>query len=272
MFNDYSQEVMYKVIKTINVKTQDYYLGVIKSDTEQFDGQLGQGIEIRDPNTYQFSKTRFQWAVKTDGVKAFRVNVLQTFNSAKEAYSYLKEILTPEIVATKKCYNNCYPTKISNAYIYDVNGNFIDELNNPLDFDEVLNGLKKGNYYICPLYDEKGFSKAKKMNIQNRKVYKYDINGNFMEEYETQTLAEKRNKYSNITKAIKLKEPCRNGFFWSLQRLPKLNWKDKKWVQKYDLEGNYIRGYKFIKECRREEHIEGVLKDLIVDGFKYNYA
>ena len=51
------------------------------------------------------------------------------------------------------------------------------------------------------------------MWIQNRPVFKYNgKTGEFIEAYNTQTEAEQANKYSNITKSIKLKTPDKNGF------------------------------------------------------------
>lgn len=244
---------MYKVIKTTNIKNNNYFYGVIKSDANKFDGQIGNGIDIHNPMTYQFSKTKYQQAVKEFGVKAFRVEVLYSHVSAKRAYAKLREYLTPEEVASKDCYNNVYQEEKSfYVNVYSSDGVYLGSART-YDYDLALNGLKLGDYYITLyLEKDKGFSKAKKMYIQNRKVYKYDLNGNFIREYNTQVEAEQDNKYSNITKSIKLKQPCKNGFFWSLQKLPKINWLIRKWVKVYDQDGNYVRGYKFVKQCYRD--------------------
>lgn len=266
---------MYKVIKTVNIKNNNYFLGVIKSDIKEFDYQLGNGIDTREPMSYQFSKTKFQQAVKEFGVKLFRVEILRIYQDFRRAYRYLNKILTPEVVASAECYNNTYPQLIEDVYVYDEDGKYVKKIN-VVDSDLVLNGLKIGKYYMCPYKEEeRGFSKAKKMFIQNRPVYKYDINGNFICRYETQTLAEQANKYSNITKSIKLKQACKNGFFWSMQPLPYVKWKDRKWVQVYDEQGNYIRGYKFVKQCYRDVGIyvrEYFNKDTDFNGLFYKYA
>ena len=109
----------------------------------------------------------------------------------------------------------------------------------------------------------------------NRRIFKYNIKGDLMESYDSQVNAELANKYSNITKSIKLKQACRNGYFWSLQKLPKLSWKDRRWVQRYDLDGNYIRGWKYKKQCYREVD-DSVWKSFntgepYTDGFIYMY-
>lgn len=258
---------MYKVIKTVNVKTDDYYLGIIYSEKDSFDGQLGNGININDPMTYQFSKTKFQQQVKEWGVKSFRVEVLREYDSLEEAQEYLNIKLTPKEVATKECLNNTYADKLYEVYVYDNTGKFANK-KILVDADTAFNGLKLGKQYLSFLYDEKGFSKAKKMQIQNRPVFKYDVNGNFICSYETQVQAEKANKYSNITKSIKLKQPCRNGFYWTLQKLPKLYWKNRKWVQVYDSHYKYIRGYKFLKECQRAKGFE--VRDVMNKNMLYD--
>ena len=84
---------MYKVIKTTNIKNNNYFYGVIKSDAEKFDGQIGNGIDINDPMTYQFSKTKYQQAVKEFGIKSKKY--IEGFISKmkklfKEIVDYLK--------------------------------------------------------------------------------------------------------------------------------------------------------------------------------------
>ncbi len=262
---------MYKVIKTTNLKTNEYFYGVIQSEKEGFDYQLGQSIDIREPNTYQFSKTKFQQAIKQYGVKSFKVDVLFITHKIGQAYKVLSTYLTPEIIASKDCYNNVYVEKINDVYVYDLKGHYLEHFKSCLDSDLVLNGLQLNRMYICN-YKDFSFSKAKKMYIQNRPVYKYDIYGNYIAKYRTQTEAEKLHKYSNITKAIKLKQPCKNGFFWTLQKLPKLNWKDRIWIGQFDLEGNYIRGWKFRKQCYRavgEKVMNYINKNIPYNGFIY---
>lgn len=264
---------MYKIIKTINIKTSNYFYGIIKSKNLSFDNQLGNSVNTKDPMSYQFSKTKFQQAVKEFGIKNFKTEVCEIGNTFKEVYDKLFNYLTPKKIAQKECYNNVYPVKNLTYYLYDRNGKYLGEMHE-FDADLILNGLKIKDMYTCP-YKSDNFSHAKKMYIQNRPVFKYDINGNLLECYNTQVEAEKANKYSNITKAIKLKQACKNGFFWSLQKLPKLNWKNRKWVQKYDKNGNYIRGWKFKKQCYYEigESVQNSFNtnEPYVDGFIYIY-
>lgn len=264
---------MYKIIKTTNIKTGNYFLGIIKSKNLAFDGQIGNSVIISDPMTYQFSKTKFQQAVKEFGIKNFKTEIQNFYYDFKSAYKQLSYWLTPEKVATLECYNNVYPIEGLTYYVYDKNGYYLGEMHE-YDSDLILNGLKVNDLYICP-HKSNNFAHAKKMYIQERPVFKYSINGDLMESYDTQVSAEQANKYSNITKSIKLKQACKNGYFWSLQKLPKLSWKNRLWVQQYDLNNNYIRGWKFKKQCYREID-DSVWKSFnsnepYTDGFLYFY-
>ena len=264
---------MYKIIKTLNVKTSIYFYGIIKSKDLSFDNQIGISVDITDPMTYQFSKTKFQQAVKEYGIRNFRTEVQEYGDNFETVYDKLFDYLTPEKVAQKECYNNVYPIKGLEYYVYDANGKYLGEMKD-YDADLILNGLKVKDLYICP-HKSSNFAHAKKMYIQERPVFKYNIKGDLMESYDSQVNAELANKYSNITKSIKLKQACRNGYFWSLQKLPKLSWKDRRWVQRYDLDGNYIRGWKYKKQCYREVD-DSVWKSFntgepYTDGFIYMY-
>ena len=88
--------------------------------------------------------------------------------------------------------------------------------------------------------------------IKNRKVYKYDSFGNYLCDYDSQTSAEKDNKYSNINRSIKTKNHCKNGFLWGLEKLDRycFNEKDKrKRIGKFDSSNNLIETYESVKEC-----------------------
>ena len=111
--------------------------------------------------------------------------------------------------------------------------------------------------YYCSYILSSNYDKANTIYIKNRKVYKYDSNGNFLQEYESQELAEKLNKGSNITKFIKNKRVDKNGFMWALIKVPNYNEPDnrsnsKKQVGKYDLSGNLITIYESATTAAKE--------------------
>jgi hypothetical protein len=111
----------------------------------------------------------------------------------------------------------------------------------------------KNKYYISYIKAE-SYDKARTEYLKTRSVYKYNSDGSFCKEYETQLEAELENK-TNITKAIKLKSPDENGFLWGLEKLENYNVpkkRVKRQVGKYDLEGNLVKIYESATAAEKE--------------------
>lgn len=126
--------------------------------------------------------------------------------------------------------------------------------------------LKK--IYYCSYIQADEFAVAKKQYIDNRTVYKYDGNsGKFIEEYTTQLEAEKKNKNSNITKSIRLKSVCNNGFFWGIEKLDNYNVPQKvnkkKPVGKFSLDGTLIETY---ESATKAANINGISVWKVLSG------
>lgn len=120
----------------------------------------------------------------------------------------------------------------------------------------IMLGVKRKGYYFTTEKAE-SFDKARSKQLANRKVYKYSLEGEFIEGYDTQKEAELSHLYSNITKAVKLKTPCKNGFLWSLEELKNFNKPKKKSnvsriVGKYDLEGKLVKKYNSATQASNE--------------------
>lgn len=112
----------------------------------------------------------------------------------------------------------------------------------------------KDSYYFSFIKDN-SYDKARTTQIKTREVHKYDINGNYIESYETQMDAEKANPYSNITKSIKLKSVDSNGFMWSLEKLENYNKpkrKGKRKVALLDNEGNILKTWESARQCAKD--------------------
>lgn len=143
-------------------------------------------------------------------------------------------------------------------YVYNEAGEFLREFPNQTQASEETGitvnsirearifGLLKKGFYFCTIKDT-NYSRARKTYIENRPIYKYDSDTNLLvQEYEHQIDAEKEYPQSNINKAIKLKQPCVNGFYWSLEKLQtfgKSAHNKKRQVGQYDLSGNLIKIY-----------------------------
>ncbi len=335
----------YIVYCTTNIITNKIYIGVHKTQNPyKFDGYLGCGVLITQPNTYEKSKTAFQCSVKKHGVKNFIRNILYIFDSEEDAYLMEETIVTQDFLKRNDVYNMCLggnggilvnnrikvfqydlsgkfikefasmleasnsvnkdytsisyavrkKTKSSgyfwstdkldylNLDLYNIgnnnkvkvfrylnSGNYLDEFNSIQEackktnfsrksiIDSCVFGILNANQFYFSYVKEDSFDKAKTKYILSRKVFKYSLNGNFICEYETQVDAEKSNKYSNVTKAIKLKQPCENNFLWSIEKLDNFNEpitieNKKRIVGKFDFNNNLICEYPSASSAARE--------------------
>ena len=115
--------------------------------------------------------------------------------------------------------------------------------------------IVKNKCYITYV-KEKTYDKARVTYINTRPVYRYNSDGSFSKEYETQLEAEQEN-HTNITKSIRLKTPDENGYIWGLEKLENYNKPIKKnkkrTVGKYDLDGNLVKIYDSATAAEREE-------------------
>ena len=71
--------IVYLTVNTVNNKT---YIGVHKTDRDDFDGYIGCGVNINRPATYKKSKTPFQYAVNKYGIDKF-IRIISKFRVKK---------------------------------------------------------------------------------------------------------------------------------------------------------------------------------------------
>lgn len=240
------------VYKTTNKKNDKYYIGISYEDPNNIDKEfLGSGIYKNDPYTYQYSKTPLQWAVKTDGVNNFNrvvVSIQSDFYTAKYIFD---TFINKDSLKNKDIYNNFIWKNINtfsvfNAYKGDCKSNQVIDNHRKFELlESSLSGNAIKNYmgdlyvYVIPNHGfcrnkngEIKYDHCRKQYIQNRSVFKYNgKTGEFIEGYNTQTEAEKANKYSNITKSIKLKTPDKNGFMWAIFKTDYYNIPDEKTIK-----------------------------------------
>ena len=205
----------YIVYETTNLVNNKIYVGLHKTiNPDVFDGYLGNGVLYNQPNTYEHARTAFQYAIKKYGVKNFKRKVLAVFDTLQEASDLEEQIVNENFLARDDVYNM------------------------------VLGGL--GGYFIS-----------------NRiKVYQYDLEGNFLREYES--FAEAGMKlncsYTSISVGVRHKSKIKNSF-WSTDKVEKLDLSNYNLglnhsiqVYLYDLEGNFIEGFKSLKEIVAKMH------------------
>ena len=76
----------YIVFLTTGLKSNRNYIGVHKTENpSEFDGYLGDGINIGKASSFMYPKSALQFSVKMDGARNFKRITLATCNTFKEA-------------------------------------------------------------------------------------------------------------------------------------------------------------------------------------------
>lgn len=118
----------------------------------------------------------------------------------------------------------------------------------------ILGNVVGKKFYVSFIKAE-SYDKARSKYLRTRSVYKYNSDGSFCKEYETQLEAELENK-TNITKAIKMKIADENGYLWGLEKLNNYNIPNgrnkKRKVGKYSLDGELITIYDSATSAEKE--------------------
>lgn len=101
-------ELKYIVYLTINLCNGKFYIGVHKTNPNVFDGYIGCGV-YRQSNASK--KQAFHSAVRKYGYDKFKRTTLRIFPDTEEgkkaAYNLEKELVTPIVLKSKNCYNEC---------------------------------------------------------------------------------------------------------------------------------------------------------------------
>lgn len=154
------------------------------------------------------------------------------------------------------------------TYVFDTNGNYLNEFKSISDAAKNFNttpskisGCIKGKY--C--YDNKYYFSDIKYDIfpipviinhKNDKLYQYDLQGNFIKEWENYGEVKKYfGKDVGIHASIRLNNSCM-GYQWSWEKLPnmkELTPKNKaRKVGKYTLDGKLIQIFNTVREAKSD--------------------
>ena len=163
-------------------------------------------------------------------------------------------------------------TQIYKLYKYDLNGNFIkefDSLRDAMFLDKLqkphLIAHLKGKYKHIKkyIYSKKLYMKyPKELLPKLNKVYQYDLDGNYISEFDNPHQIEEKYNVNNIYLHLDGKSKKCGNFIYSYEKKDKLiKWvnpntilKTKKVIQ-YDLQGKFIKLYNSIKEASKELNI-----------------
>lgn len=112
------------------------YIGVHKTENPYiFDGYLGDGVQAQQASSFKNPKSPFQYAVKKYGVKAFERITLFIYDTPKEAYQKLHDIIKQDFLNKTHVYNIDidYSKGYKPLYQFDLKGKVIKKWENAED-------------------------------------------------------------------------------------------------------------------------------------------
>ena len=289
--------IVYCTVCMVNGKI---YIGVHKTENpDVFDGYIGGGISVGQslPDT----KNAYLRALKKYGYENFKRHTLFTFDNEDDAYKMEESIVTLEFIKKRDNYNTKVGGKHGESYDYiykyDLNGNFVSEhLGMTLLADEMACSIVslrdacqlkrefRGFYWSKEKFDKLDVSEYRELKYKI--IYQFDLNGNFIKEWKNiKSICETYNiTRSNILSALNKKSSAKGFYF--LRDKSKIDnvLESKKFIKsisghrhkiaQYDLNGNLIKVWDSIMNCRKEfskciDCAKGIRKQ--TKGFTFKY-
>lgn len=266
----------YIVYLTTNTLNNKIYVGVHKTDNPLiFDGYLGCGVTIQNPKSYQNNKTPFQFAVTKYGIKNFKRNTIQEFDTLQDALDLEECIVDEKFIAREDTYNATigggYPPILNKViYQYTLSGKFIKEWNsiveasNSLECSESCIGRAviyntTSNNFLWTDYKVEQLHLAD-FSIYNpeKVVYEYNEFGEYVTLYKSISSAASNHNVatSNIQRSLKggyKTDNCYFSFELQTNYNKSVNTRLRNTpVHQYDLYGNFIQSFSCIKEVEKE--------------------
>ena len=264
------------VYKTINLDNNKIYIGVHQTEVpEIFDGYLGNGLWTNDLYLLRNPKEPFHFAVAKYGIEKFRRETLMIFDNRQDALDLERWLVTKEFINRKDTYNITLgggdpPTGNKLIYQYNLDGSFVKSWNSVSEAAKYFNcsGSSIGRAVLDKTPSNGFFWSSEKVNLLNldnfhinenkRKVYLYDLNGNYQQEFNSISDGAKfvNDTPKKILSAIKGMYKVRQKWYASFKKNNKIqipknrSFKDLK-IYQYDLNGDFIREFKNKKEVKR---------------------
>lgn len=259
--------IVYKTTCLINGKI---YIGKHRTENpEVFDGYLGNSVWVNRTDRINNPQFPFHFAVKKYGVENFKRETLFIFDTEEEAYAKEAELVTEEFIKREDTYNVILGGKGGKqlpkpVYQFDFAGNLLREFKYGLieagkivgvswsNIQYAIKAKRQSAHFFWSYLDQIDITEYTLPNF----YYLYDINGNYVREFETaiecaQYLDCNKNviyQKSNSTDQI-------NGFFISTKKLNKITINISPITGKlnrYTLDGKYIDSFNTVKEAKEK--------------------
>lgn len=264
---------------TTNIVNKFIYVGWHKTENPyEFDGYIGNGLNIKCLSKLKHPKTKFEFAVKEFGYKNFVRNTLFIVDTLEEVLELEALVVDEEFLKRPDVYNMAlggqagFDTSIE-VFQYSETGEFIQAHHSQNDAGRHVNRTqasiwrainhktKCAGYFWSQEKVEK-LDLSKMHNYEDPRkipVFQYSLDGTYDCCYESIKDAARVLNISdaNLGVALKLGRIC-NGKYFSTKLLPKLDIKEENKKQErgtliyqYDLDGNFIAEYKGMPAAKK---------------------
>ena len=261
------------VYLTTNIVNKKIYIGVHNTETpDKFDGYLGAGVNIYHPSSNNHPSCPFHFAVKKYGFDSFVRSIIAVFDDRQSALELEKLLVNETFIARDDTYNITLgggnpPKSDKEVHQYDLNGDYIKSFMNVLTAQKEI-GLKSGISAAVKFKSVSGgylwsYEKVTKLNIneykivvQNKPIYCYNSEGDFVKQYKSisEFCSENKVTLSPTQRAIAAKFKVA-GFYVSDIKLDKfIKVKTKVLeteIHQYDLNGEYIKTFKSCRDVQK---------------------
>ena len=297
---------------TVNLCNGKLYFGVHRTNPNIFDGYIGCGIMNQSCARLNIP---FHNAVKKYGYENFKRTTIKIFPDTEEgrqaAFKLEKIIVNETLLKSKNVYNSALGgegspnlDEIKTVYMYDLNGEYLSSfkgvkeaaiyISNKLGMDDIYTIIKSIRNNCLEISNSSYgyyFSYRKSFNYKKSErkteVAQYTLNGKFLRSWSSIAEAERYFNICTIQQACS-KECAAGGYQWryykgdnsDIEKLISVKTKNNILpIVMYDKEGNFIKEFKSINDCIKENpelsssQINRVIRNVIKShkGFVFKY-
>lgn len=281
-------EYEYIVYKTTNIKNKKIYIGVHRSPIGINDDYIGNGIYKNSKK--KLKKTGFQAAIKKYGFNSFVRETLFSFPDNEKgkiaAYKKEAELVNRDFLKRKDVYNLCLGGKVPSSANekevaqYDLNGKFLKVFYSIKQASDFTGISKSGIQHACSKetycgnfqwrYFNEDKSNIDKAKTIYKKVYQFDLSGNYIAYYKSASDAGKTLgiQPKDISAVCLKRQGQAHGYFWSFKKRfefdPLKSLKNIP-VACYDSSGVFLNSYTSLRQAEKNT---GISKGLISNCIK----
>ncbi|MEB2775250.1 NUMOD1 domain-containing DNA-binding protein [Algoriphagus sp. D3-2-R+10] len=155
--------------------------------------------------------------------------------------------------------------KNKNVFKYDLDGNYIKGYISVAEATEETNVASSSIYRNITNHKKSAggfiwsYEKLQSVPSRYKKIYQYNLDGNFLNEYKSILEASKKLniKYYGISQNAKGYTKFFENYIWSFVKMDKVQPVVKKIIYQYDFEGNLINQFESVKEASKFSGILG---------------